>query len=117
MKVYELTATGYETEDVPQIVFDESNVIGCQMCENGIKIFYDVSQDFLFPTFNSWISVLIQDIHNQILGGVLSVNVPIGEYFDTIIYIVRFDEKEFEIIKKILLDKFPEVNYNIKAKG
>lgn len=108
MRVYELTTNGYETEDVPQIVFDESNVTGCQMCENGIKISYDVSQDFLFSTFNSWISVLIQDIHNQTPCGILSVDVDVGEDFDTIIYIVRFDEKEFLKIKNFYLTKIPK---------
>lgn len=106
MKVYELTNNGYEMEDVPQIFFDESNILSCQAHENELKLSYDVSEEFLFPILDSWISVLIQDIHNNYLCGILSVNVPVGEDIDTIIYIIRFGEKEFEKIKKIYLTNF-----------
>ena len=108
MRIYELTANGYETESVPQVVFDESNVYSCQIHENELRILCDVSSEFLFPTLGSWISILIQDIHSEMSCGVLSVEVPVGEGFDTIIYIVRFSEREFEKIKKIYLTTFPK---------
>ena len=106
MKVYELTNNGYETENVPQIIFDDLNMFSYQINANELKLSYDVSEEFMFPVLDSWISVLIQDIHNDILCGILSVNVPLGEDCDTITYIIRFDEIEFEKIKKIYLTKF-----------
>ena len=78
MKIYELTNKGYESVD-----------------EDIPKI--NFTQENCF-----W------STSNDIPCGTLFVHVPVGEDYDIITYIVRFNEEEFEKIKKIYLTKFPE---------
>lgn len=100
MKIYELTETGYEAvEDIlPQIIFQECNVSQNSIDDNELKLEYGLEMPF--DINRAYFSILMQDIHRDIPCGTLFVLVPIGEDFDTIIYTVRFDEKEFKKIKK-----------------
>ena len=99
MRVYELTTKGCELVDcLPQIVFQEENVLRNTIDTCELKLEYEF-ENMPFDINLSYFSILLQDIHNEIPCGMLFVNVPVGEDFDTIIYIVRFDEKEFEQIK------------------
>lgn len=109
MKMYELTNKGYESveDDLPQIIFSEekcyrSSIDGC--C---LKLGYEL-ENIPFDINLSYFLVLLQDIHNNITCGTLFIEVPVGEEFDVIQYIVRFDEKEFKKIKKIYLTNFPK---------
>ena len=100
MRVYELTNKGCESVDcLPQIVFREENVFRNTISDFELKLEYEL-KDMPFDINRSYFSILLQDIHNNIPCGTLFVDVPVGENFDTIIYIVRFVEKEFEEIKK-----------------
>lgn len=108
MRVYELTSKGCESVDcLPQIVFREENVLQNIVGDCELKLEYEL-ENIPFDINLSYFSILLQDIHNNTPCGMLSVHMPVGEDFDTIIYIVRFDEKEFEKIKKIYLTNFPE---------
>lgn len=102
MTIYELTNKGYESveEYLPQIVFSEKNCYHCCIDDQCLKLGYELDS-MPFDINLSYFMVLLQDIHNNIPCGMLFINVPNGEDSDTIIYIVRFDEKEFEKIKKI----------------
>ncbi len=108
MRIYELTNKGCELVDcLPQIVFWEKNVFRNTLNDYELKLEYEL-ENIPFDINLSYFSILLQDIHNNIPCGTLFINIPVGEDFDTIIYIVRFDEKEFEKIKKIYLTNFPE---------
>lgn len=101
MKIYELTNKGYESveNDLPQIIFSEEKCY--RSCIDGqcLKLGYELD-NMPFDIILSYFLILQQDIHNNIPCGTLLVSVPAGEEYDTITYIVRFDEKEFEKIKK-----------------
>lgn len=100
MVFYELTNRGCESVTcLPQIVFRESNVFRSSISSNELKLEYEL-ENMPFDINHSHFLILLQDIHNNIPCGTLFVSVPVGEDFDTIIYIVRFDEKDFEKIKK-----------------
>ena len=100
MKVYELTSKGYESVDcLLPIVFRKENVLRNVIGDFDLKLDYELT-NVPFEINRSYFLILLQDIHNKIPCGTLFVQVPVGEEFDTIIYIVRFDEKEFEKIKK-----------------
>lgn len=109
MTIYELTNKGYESveEDLPQIVFSEEKCYRSSINDHSLKLEYELD-NIPFDIILSHLLVLRKDIHNNIPCGTLFINVPVGEEFDTITYIVRFDEKEFEKIKKIYLTNFPE---------
>ena len=109
MKIYELTNRGYESvdEDLPQIVFSEEKCYCNSIDDQGLKLGYELD-NMPFDIILSYFLIFQQDIHSNIPCGTLFVDVPVGEDFDTIIYIVRFDEKEFEKIKKIYLTNFPK---------
>lgn len=109
MTIYELTNKGYESveEDLPQIVFSEEKCYRSSINDHSLKLEYEL-KNMPFDINLSYFLILLQDIHNNIPCGTLFIDVPVGEDFDTIIYIVRFDEKEFEKIKKIYLTNFPE---------
>ena len=101
MKLYELTNKGCKSVDcLPQIIFREENIFRNTISGLELKLDYEL-EDMPFDINFSYFSILLQDIHNNIPCGTLFINVPVGEEFDTITYIVRFDEKEFEKIKKI----------------
>ena len=101
MKVYELTNSGCEIVEcyLPPITFQEDKVFCSLRNENELRLEYDL-ENVPLNINCSHFSVLLQDIHNNIPCGMLFVSVPVGESYDTIIYIVRFSEKEFNIIKK-----------------
>lgn len=108
MIIYELTNKGCESVNcLPQITFRKENVFQNIINDHELKLEYEL-ENMLFDINLSYFLILLQDIHNNIPCGTLFVHVPVGEDFDTIIYIVRFDEKEFEKIKKIYLTNFPE---------
>ena len=109
MKIYELTNRGYESVDdiFPQINFTEENCYWTTINDYALTLEYDFEKK-PFDILSSFFLVLLQDIHNNIPCGTLFVYVPVGEEYDTITYIVRFNEEEFEKIKKIYLTKFPE---------
>lgn len=109
MKIYELTNKGYISvdEDLPQINFSEENCYRSSIDGCCLKLGYELD-NIPFDIILSYFLILPQDIHNNIPCGTLFINVPVGEDFDTIIYIVRFEEKEFEKIKKIYLTNFPK---------
>lgn len=108
MRVYEITNKGCEQVNcLPQIIFRKENVFRNTVNDYELKLEYEL-ENIPFDINLSYFSILLQDIHNNIPCGTLFVNVPVGENFDTIIYIVRFDEKEFEKIKKIYLTNFPK---------
>ena len=109
MKIYELTNRGYESvdNDLPQIIFSEEKCYQSSIGGQCLKLGYELD-NMPFDINLACFSILLQDIHNNIPCGILFVDVPVGENFDTIIYIVRFDEKEFEKIKKIYLTNFPK---------
>lgn len=109
MKIYELTNRGYESvdEDLSQIIFSEEKCYRSSINDHWLKLGYELD-NIPFDITLSYFLILLQDIHNNTPCGTLFVNVPVGEDFDTIIYIVRFDEKEFEKIKKIYLTNFPK---------
>lgn len=109
MKIYELTNKGYELvdNDIPQMNFTEENCFWSTINDYALKFEYEL-ENMPFDINMSYFLVLLQDIHNNIPCGTLHVYVPVGEDFDTIIYIIRFDTEEFEKVKKIYLTKFPE---------
>lgn len=109
MKIYELTNKGYESvdNDLPQIIFSEEKCYRSSIGGQCLKLGYELD-NMPFDINLAYFSILLQDIHNNIPCGTLFVDVPVGENFDTIIYIVRFDEKEFEEIKKNYLTNFPK---------
>ena len=109
MRLYELTNRGHDEVSVflPQIVFTEEKCFKKAIDGCSLKLDYDLDS-MPFDINLSYFSVLLHDIHNNSPCGTLFVNVPVDENFDTIIYIVRFDEKEFEEIKKIYLTIFPK---------
>lgn len=109
MKIYELTNKGYESvdNDLPQIIFSEEKCYRSSIGGQCLKLGYELD-NVPFDINLAYFSILLQDIHNNIPCGTLFVDVPVGENFDTIIYIVRFDEKEFEEIKKKYLTNFPK---------
>lgn len=109
MTIYELTNKGYESveEDLPQIVFSEEQCCQSKVDVHCFKLEYALD-NIPFDINLAYFSILLQDIHNNLPCGTLFVDVPVGENFDTIIYIVRFDEREFEEIKKIYLTNFPK---------
>ena len=109
MKIYELTNKGYESvdEDIPKINFTEENCFWSISNDYVLKLEYEL-ENIPFDINLSYFLVLLQDIHNNIPCGTLFVHVPVGEDYDIITYIVRFNEEEFEKIKKIYLTKFPE---------
>ena len=109
MKIYELTNKGYESvdEDIPKINFTEENCFWSTSNDYVLKLEYEL-ENIQFDINLSYFLVLLQDIHNNIPCGTLFVHVPVGEDYDIITYIVRFNEEEFEKIKKIYLTKFPE---------
>ncbi len=109
MTIYELTNKGYESveEDLPKIVFSEEQCYQSSIDDYCLKLEYDLD-NMPFDIILSYFLVLRQDVHNNIPCGTLFVSVPVDEEYDTIIYIVRFDEKEFNKIKKIYLTNFPE---------
>lgn len=108
MRVYEITNKGCEKVNcLPQIVFRKENVFRNTVNDYELKLEYEL-ENIPFDINLSYFSILLQDIHNNIPCGTLFINVPVGEEFDTITYIVRFDEKEFEKIKKFYLTNFPE---------
>ena len=100
MTIYELTNKGYEPaeEDLPQIVFSEEKCYQSSIDRHCLKLGYEL-ENMPFNINLSYFLVLLQDIHNNIPCGTLFVHVPVGEDFDIISYIVRFDNKEFEKIK------------------
>ena len=109
MKIYELTNRGYKSvdEDLPQISFSEENCYRSSIDGHCLKLGYEL-ENIPFDIIWSYFLILPQDIHNNMPCGTLFIDVPVGEEFDTIIYIVRFDKKEFEKIKKIYLTNFPK---------
>ena len=109
MIIYELTNKGYESVDclLPQIILREDNIVRSSISDNELKLEYAL-ENIPFDINLSYFLVLLQDIHDNIPCGTLFVNVPADEDYDTIIYIVRFEEKEFEKIKKIYLTNFPK---------
>ena len=109
MKIYELTNKGYESvdEDIPKINFTEENCFWSTSNDYVLKLEYEL-ENVPFDINLSYFLVLLQDIHNNVPCGTLFVHVPVGEDYDIITYIVRFNEEEFEKIKKIYLTKFPE---------
>lgn len=108
MRVYEVTSKGCEKVNCfPQIVFRKENVFRNTINDHELKLEYALD-NIPFDINLAYFSILLQDIHNNIPCGTLFVDVPVGENFDTIIYIVRFDEKEFEEIKKNYLTNFPK---------
>ena len=108
MIVYELTSKGYEAAyDLPQMVFSEEKCYHNSIDDHSLKLEYEL-ENMPFDINLSYFSILFQDIHNNIPCGTLFIDVPVGEEYDTITYIVRFDEKEFEKIKKIYLTNFPK---------
>ena len=108
MVIYELTNRGCEPATcLSQIVFREENVFRSSTNDSELKLEYEL-ENVPFDINISYFSLLLQDIHNNIPCGTLFVSIPVGEDFDTIIYIIRFDEKEFEKIKKIYLTNFPK---------
>ena len=109
MTIYELTNKGYESveNDLPQIVFSEEKCYRSSIDGRCLKLGYELD-NMPFDIILSYFLILPQDIHSNIPCGTLFVDVPVGEDFDTIIYIVRFDDKEFEKIKKIYLTNFPK---------
>lgn len=109
MTIYELTNKGYESveDDLPQIVFSEEKCYRSSIDGQYLKLGYELD-NMPFDIILSYFLILQQDMHNNTPCGTLFVSVPVGEEYDTIIYIVRFDEKEFEKIKKIYLTNFPE---------
>ena len=109
MIIYELTNKGYELVNdlLPQITLREDNIVHSSNNNNELKLEYEL-ENMPFDINLSYFLVLLQDIHNNVPCGTLFVNVPADEDYDIITYIVRFDEKEFEKIKKIYLTNFPE---------
>lgn len=108
MIVYELTSKGYEEADgLPQMAFSEEKCYYNSIDDHSLKLEYEL-ENMPFDINLSYFSILLQDIHNNIPCGTLFIDVPVGEDFDTIIYTVRFDEKEFEKIKKFYLTNFPK---------
>ena len=101
MKIYELTNKGYESveEDIPQIVFSEEKCYRSSINDHSLKLEYELD-NMSFDINLSYFLILLQDIHNNLPCGTLFLNVPVGEDYDVITYVVRFDEKEFEKIKK-----------------
>lgn len=100
MTIYELTNKGYESVDfLSQIVFSEEKCFWNAISDYELKLEYEL-EDMPFDINLSYFLILLQDIHSNIPCGTLFVDVPVGEDFDTIVYTVRFDEKEFEKIKK-----------------
>ena len=101
MIIYELTNKGCELVNdlLPQITLREDNIVHSSNNNNELKLECELD-NMPFDINLSYFSVLLQDIHNNIPCGTLFVNVPADEDYDTIIYIVRFEEKEFEKIKK-----------------
>ena len=101
MKLYELTNKGHVSveNDLPQIVFSEEKCYRSSIDSLCLKLGYELD-NMPFDIILSYFLILQQDIHNNIPCGTLFVSVPVGEDFDTIIYIVRFEENEFEEIKK-----------------
>ncbi len=109
MKIYELANKRYESvdEDLPQIIFSEEKCFRNSINDYSLKLEYELD-NMPFDINLSYFLILLQDIHNNLPCGMLYVNVPTGEDYDIITYIVRFDEKEFEKIKKIYLTNFPK---------
>lgn len=109
MKIYELTNKDYVSvdDDLPQIIFTEENCFWSTVNDYVLKLEYEL-ENIPFDINLSYFLVLLQDIHNNIPCGTLFVHVPVGEDYDIITYIVRFNEEEFEQIKKIYLTKFPK---------
>ena len=108
MRVYEVTNRGCKKINcLPNIIFQKENVFRNIINDHELKLEYEL-EHIPFDINLSYFLILLQDIHNNIPCGTLFVDVPVGENFDTIIYIVRFDEKEFEEIKKIYLTNFPK---------
>ena len=100
MKIYELTNKGCESVDcLPEVIFREKNVLKNVIDDCELKLEYEL-ENMPFDINLSYFSILLQDIHKNIPCGTLFINVPVGEDFDTIIYIVRFDKKEFKKVKK-----------------
>ena len=100
MKIYELTNKGCESVNcLPEVVFREENVLQNVIDDCELKLEYELG-NMPFDINLSYFSILLQDIHKNIPCGTLFINIPVGEDFDTIIYIVRFDKKEFKKIKK-----------------
>lgn len=100
MKIYELTNKGCESVDcLPEVIFREQNVLKNVIDDCELKLEYEL-ENMPFDINLSYFSILLQDIHKNIPCGTLFINVPVGEDFDTIIYIVRFDKKEFKKVKK-----------------
>lgn len=108
MIVYELTNKSYEVADgLPQIAFSEKKCYHNSIDDHSLKLEYEL-ENIPFDVNLSYFLILLQDIHNNIPCGTLFIDVPVDENFDTIIYIVRFNEKEFKKIKKIYLTNFPK---------
>ena len=101
MKIYELTNKGYELvdDDLPQINFAEENCFWPTINGHTLKLEYEL-KNMPFDINLSYLLVLLQDIHNNIPCGTLFVHVPVGEDYDIITYIVRFNEEEFKKLKK-----------------
>ena len=108
MRVYELTNRGcVKVNCLPQIVFRKENVCRHTVNDHELQLEYEL-ESIPFDINRSNFSILLQDIHINMPCGTLFIDVPVGEDFDTIIYIVRFDAREFEQIKKIYLTNFPK---------
>ena len=100
MRIYELTNKGCKSVDcLPQIIFREKNVLRNTICDCELKLEYEL-ENMPFDINRSYFSISLQDIHNNIPCGTLFVHVPVGEDYDIITYIVRFNEEEFKKIKK-----------------
>lgn len=101
MTIYELTNRGYEKVDdyFSLIDFYEGDVYYSTKNEVELRLEYNL-KNIPFDINGSYFTILLQDIYNNISCGTLFVSLPVGEDFDTIIYTIRFSEKEFEKIKK-----------------
>lgn len=109
MKIYERTQFGYESECMPQIIFRIDKITACCIGINELKIRYNADESFPFPVLSSWVSVLTQDIHNNIPCGKMLVTIPSSETTNDVIeYIIRFEKKEFNKIKKFFLTNVPK---------
>ena len=106
MKIYELNNKGcISVECLPPIAFHRKNVCWSDINEIELRLEYQL-EEMPFDINSANFSILFHDIHKNLPCGTLFVQVPVGEDFDTITYIVRFDEKEFEKIKKNYLTNF-----------
>lgn len=105
MKIYELTSSGHE--DVNELIrqtFSEYSVYSCDKNETRLLLPYEFD-DPPFDIISCQFSILIKDIEQNTPAGILTVQVCDRANIDDIVYIVRFDEEEFEKIKKIYLTK------------